>query len=127
MYIVTSGEFEIIKGVQHQHSEKPLEEISVQSHRKEMFQSRFKHHVGIKKDAVTLALAGKYHTLGFEDALYPLMKDHLSLRETQQEHSHDYLIEAFNLTPPRYALAARCLGQSAEVIVINTVDFLRQI
>ena len=76
---------------------------------------------------MTLALAGKYHTLGFEDALYPLMRDHLPIRETMQEHSHDYLIEAFNFAPPRYNLAVRCLGQSAEVIVINTVDFLRQI
>jgi hypothetical protein len=92
-----------------------------------MFTNRFKHHFGIKKDAVTLALAGKYHILGFEDALYPLMKDNLSLRESMQEHSHDYLIEAFNFTPTRYNLAVRCLGQSAEVIVINTVDFLKQI
>lgn len=76
---------------------------------------------------MTLALAGQYHTLGFEDALYPLMRDHLAVRETMQEHSHDYLIEAFNLAPPRYTLAVRCLGQLAEVIVINTVDFLRQI
>ena len=110
MYIVTKGEFEIIKGVQHQHSDKPLDDISAHSHRKEMFQNRFKHHVGIKKDAVTLALAGKYHTLGFEDALYPLMREHLPLRETMSEHSHDYLIEAFNFAPPRYNLAARCLG-----------------
>ena len=84
--------------------------------------------MGIKKDAVSLALAGQYHILGFEDALYPLMKDNLEKHiGSLEEHHHDYLIEAFNLNPMQYKVAARCLGQSAEVIVISTTDFLRQI
>jgi hypothetical protein len=122
MYIVTHGEFELIKLVAHDHHHSNPDDISAHTHRIEVFTSRFKQPIGIKRYAFTLALAGQHHTLGFEDALYDLLNRY---HQCKEEQPHDYLVEAYHQAPPRYTLAAKCLGQSAEVIVIKTVDFLK--
>lgn len=77
---MSKGEFEIIKGVPHDHKAKPPEELTSHSHRLEVFSNRFKHPMGLKKDAVILALAGKNHILGFEDALFPLLTKCLPIK-----------------------------------------------
>lgn len=107
LYIVTHGEFELIKLVPHDHNHVNPDDITAHSHRIELFTSRFKQPIGIRKDAFTLALAGQNHTLGFEDALYSLLMKYYGSKE---EHPHDYLINEFSLYSPKYQLSARCLG-----------------
>jgi hypothetical protein len=62
----------------------------------------FKTPHGLKKKAIYIAIAGKLHTLGFEDALEPIIKKFYEERKKSEEISHDYLISEFNENTPKY-------------------------
>ncbi|TNV84386.1 hypothetical protein FGO68_gene11605 [Halteria grandinella] len=145
-FVVAHGEFELLKAVQDQEGQMQKSsglELSAFQHRTDNYNHTYKAAKGRRQTQISLNIQGQYSLLGYEDSLqglferFLLAKIHALKAEEQMTegvapNSRDQIItDPLQLLGEEYLqsyqYSAKCITQTAEVLIIDRQDFALQL